>query len=520
MGGLDIPLAKLRMYVSDVSGHEQSIKPVVDNTWTEQTLTYNNRPEKGASVSTFTPGSSGWMEVDITSFVSANTGSILSFAIDSSGSNAYGFHSAEATSNRVELVVYHGASFSPSPSPSPTPTATPTPTLGPSGSPTPTAAPTPDPDGYKGPSYSPVSAPTGEKPQSKLWYNDGIWWGSLFDSGSEEHRIHRLDWSTQTWIDTGVVIDPRNSADADILWDGAKLYVASVVPFSSSSSNRAQLRRFSYDSSTDTYALDSGFPVTIKSGTAMETIVLAKDTTGALWVTYTNMNAVWVMRTTTSDSTWGTPVNPPVAGVANLSPDDLSTIIAYDSKIGVMWGNQIDMSYYFATHVDGANDMTWESSRALAIPEGADDHINLKSLSGDPAGRVFAAVKTSRNNSDDPLVMLLVLRPDGTWTDHTVTTVAEDETRPIVTIDQQNRQLYVVATSPCCNGGTAYYKQTSLDAISFPAGPGAVLMQSATDACINNVSSTKQNLTGSTDLVVIAGADCTDFYFHNKIDLP
>src|SRR5512133_2179870 len=25
-----------------------------------------------------------------------------------------------------------------------------------------------------------VSAPTGEKPESKLWFNDGIWWGSLY----------------------------------------------------------------------------------------------------------------------------------------------------------------------------------------------------------------------------------------------------------------------------------------------------------------------------------------------------
>ena len=374
--------------------------------------------------------------------------------------------------------------------------------------------------GYRDFSYSGASAPTGQKPQSKLWFNDGIWWGSLFNSGTEEFRIHRLNWATQTWTDTGVVIDTRNNSDADVLWDGAKLYVASVVPNSTSSSNRAQLWRFSYNTATDTYTRDSGFPATIVSGVAMETIVLAKDSTGMLWVTYTNVNAVWVARTTTSDATWGTPFTIPVAEAANLSPDDISAIVGFDSKIGVMWGNQNNMAYYFATHSDGAGDMTWQTSTALAIPEGADDHINLKGMSGDPAGRVFAAVKTSRNNPDDPLVVLLVLKPDGTWTNHTVTTVAESETRAIVTIDQQNRQLYVFAAAPCCSGGSVYYKQTSLDAIAFPTGMGPSLMHSATDSCINNVSSTKQNLTGSSDLVVIAGADCTDFYFHNKIDLP
>ena len=342
----------------------------------------------------------------------------------------------------------------------------------------------------------------------------------MFSSGAQEYRIHRLDWATQTWTDTGVAIDSRLQASADVLWDGTKLYVASVVPNSTSSAHRAELRRFSYNATTDAYAIDSGFPVTIVSGVAMETIVLAKDTTGALWVTYTNMNAVWLARTSGTDSTWGTPFTPPVAEVANLTPDDLSAIVAFDSKIGVMWGNQTNMTYYFATHSDGAGDMTWQSSTALAIPEGADDHINLKALSGDPAGRVFAAVKTSRNNSNDPLVMLLVLKPDGSWENHTVSRVAENQTRAIVTIDQQNRQLYVFAAAPCCSGGTVYYKQADLDAISFPGGPGTLYMQSASDDCINNVSSTKQNVTSSTDLVVIAGADCTQFYFHNRVDLP
>jgi len=186
----------------------------------------------------------------------------------------------------------------------------------------------------------------------------------------------------------------------------------------------------------------------------------------------------------------------------------------------VMWGNQNNMTYYFATHADGAGDMTWQSSVALAIPEGADDHINLKALSGDPAGRVFAAVKTSLNSSNDPLIFLLVLKPDGTWINRTFSPVSEQQTRAIVTIDEQNRMLYMFATAPCCSGGTAYYKQTSLDTLSFPLGPGSSFMQSASDVCINNVSSTKQNLTSATDLVVIAGADCTDSYFHNKIDLP
>jgi hypothetical protein len=322
------------------------------------------------------------------------------------------------------------------------------------------------------------------------------------------------------WSDTGVLIDPRPGADVDALWDGTKLYIASVVPNGTTTANAAQLRRYSYDASTDTYTLDSGFPIAIVSGAAMETIVLAKDTTGRLWVTYTRNNAVWVARTTANDSTWDRPFTMPVADVSNLTPDDISSIVAFDGKIGVMWSNQNTQEYHFATHADGAADMTWQSSVALAIPQGADDHINLKALSGDPAGRVFAAVKTSLNSASDPLIILLVLKPDGTWANHTVSRVSENQTRPIVTIDQHDRKLYVFAAEPCCSGDVIHYKQAALDAISFPSGAGASFMDSSTDNCINNVSSTKQNLDSSTDLVAIASADCSGLYFHNIINLP
>ncbi|KPV48726.1 hypothetical protein SE17_36530, partial [Kouleothrix aurantiaca] len=34
-----------------------------------------------------------------------------------------------------------------------------------------------------------VLAPTGEKPQSKLWYNDGRWWADMFSPAARAHRI-------------------------------------------------------------------------------------------------------------------------------------------------------------------------------------------------------------------------------------------------------------------------------------------------------------------------------------------
>ena len=42
-------------------------------------------------------------------------------------------------------------------------------------------------------SYAPLGgSPTQTKPESKLWFNDGAWWATLFSPAAGAHRIHRL----------------------------------------------------------------------------------------------------------------------------------------------------------------------------------------------------------------------------------------------------------------------------------------------------------------------------------------
>ncbi len=45
------------------------------------------------------------------------------------------------------------------------------------------------------------STPTGEKPESKLWWNDGFWWGSLctpdVGGANDGYHIYRFDVATQ-----------------------------------------------------------------------------------------------------------------------------------------------------------------------------------------------------------------------------------------------------------------------------------------------------------------------------------
>ncbi|MCA9967492.1 MAG: hypothetical protein KC423_24755, partial [Anaerolineales bacterium] len=91
---------------------------------------------------------------------------------------------------------------------------------------------------------------TAEKPESKLWYHDGSWWGVMWSTSANSYTIHKLDWNTQTWSNTGVAIDDRKGSLADALADGNKLYIVSHVWTATGATTTAgqggELYRYSY----------------------------------------------------------------------------------------------------------------------------------------------------------------------------------------------------------------------------------------------------------------------------------
>jgi uncharacterized repeat protein (TIGR02543 family) len=371
-----------------------------------------------------------------------------------------------------------------------------------------------------------IRTPTAEKPESKLWWNDGYWWGSLWSTAANSYRIHRFNVASQCWENVGPDIDNRTQSLSDALSDGDKLYIASHIFSNTGSSttaaNAGRLYRYSYDSGSQTYSLDSGFPVTINLAKS-ETLVLAKDTAGKLWITWTQGGKVKINRSTTNDLTWGTAFDLPVQG-GNTKGDDISSIIAFTgNKIGVMWSNQTDLKTYFAVHIDGNSDTQWEPrEEALAdasLGPVADDHINLK-MTSDDGGNLYAVTKTSLTNLNHPLIYLLKRTSSGVWSRHVVGKKIDDHTRPILLIDDENRRVYVFAKSDRSTNGTIRMKSASLDDLVFPDGVGDMFIRSNTDVDINNPTSTKQNVNGTTDLLVLASDEGTRNYMHNFLDLP
>jgi hypothetical protein len=396
-------------------------------------------------------------------------------------------------------------------------------------------------------SYAGVTnPPTSDKPQSKLWFNDGSWWANMFDTVSKTWHIFRLDRQTQTWVDTGTQVDNRPETLSDALWDGQKLYIASQwVTISTteapkaSLSKPARLYRYSYLAATKTYVLDAGFPVAINNNSS-ESLTIDKDSTGRIWATWTQVSgssttgftsAVYVNSSPTGE-VWGTPMVLPVSG-AQPGPDDISGVVAYNgNKIGVLWSNHLDDTMYWAWRTDSQPLTNWTGGVAVHGPKQADDHLNLKTIQADQAGRVFAAVKTSLDElagspSSSPQINLLVFKPGtGSWSSTPFGTLADCHTRPIVMLDEENAEVHVFATAPSTSGcayagapGTIYEKVAPIDNPVFAPGRGTPIIRDAASANMNNPTSTKQSVNSSTGLVVLAGNTSTKTYWHADLAL-
>jgi hypothetical protein len=394
------------------------------------------------------------------------------------------------------------------------------------------------------------TAPSGEKPQSKLWINDGSWWGSLWSTTTKAFDIKRFD-DVQGWVDTGVAIDSRDKSLADMLWDGTHLYAISAIRQGGASSDpTVRLYRYSYHASTLSYSLDAGFPVALftpASSADLETTTIDEDSTGQLWATFTYANdpgncptlascpagrSVLYTHSGATDLQWSTPAVLPVAHASDVSGDDISTVVHFGTSIGVMFSDQNAdangaSADYFAVHADGAPDGTWSEETPLQGVLMADDHLNLKAA---PDGRVYAAVKTSRNDAlvpdpADPMILLLERTTDGVWHQTTFDTVASADTRSQIVLDPSQGVLYQFATYPPSGayeaGGWIYCKAASMDAPLFAPGRGTPFIQFGADDHLNNFSSTKQPVSATTDLLGIATDNSTGklYYAHNLLNL-
>jgi PKD repeat protein len=377
-----------------------------------------------------------------------------------------------------------------------------------------------------------TDSPTADKPENKAWIAHGSWWADMWDTDTSSHRIFRLDRTTHKWVDTGVTLDNRASTQSDTLFDGTHLFISSHVIASANNKavNGKPTRLYRYSWIGGQWVLDAGFPIQIQTYST-ESFTIDVDAAGVIWATWTRGGKVYVTASTTSGDNATVSFLPPwvlSAPGANttVNADDISAVVSYyGDRMMIVWSNQIDSNLYYAVHANGAPVTSWTGGVANTGPLMADDHVNLKSLQSDAQGRVFAAVKTSRNDAadrqpTDPLIELLTFKPlQGTWSAATFGTVADSHTRPIVVIDEENQSVHVFATGPSKEGvvayqGTIYEKTSPLDNPAFAPGIGVPVIRDGSSANMNNATSTRQAVNSTTGLVVLASNAATQRYWH------
>ncbi|XTR52132.1 PKD domain-containing protein [Pseudarthrobacter sp. So.54] len=270
-----------------------------------------------------------------------------------------------------------------------------------------------------------------------------------------------------------------------------------------------------------------------------ESMTIDKDSTGAIWATWTQVagnstsgftNTVYVNRSAVGGTSWSSPFVIPVTN-PHPAPDDISAIVAFGSnKIGVMWSDQLTGSVRWATRTDGTSPTATSSWKVQDAAKGnklADDHLNLKTLQSDSTGRVFAAIKTSLNdtstNQSLAQLILVVFKPGtGSFSTSTIATVGDCVSRPQIILDTQNNMVHAFHTAPgtgvsgCAYSGipgAIYEKTASMDNPVFASGRGTPVIQDGASANMNDVTTSKQSVNSTTGLVVLASNNVTKRYW-------
>jgi len=339
----------------------------------------------------------------------------------------------------------------------------------------------------------PVSTVTADKPQSKLWFHAGHWWavlpsGAVSPSGTWLWRLE----TTNKWTPV-LRVAPGTStrADAKSFGDVVHVFLWSAAP---------QLVSLEYEPALDSYVPWSVRPTaTPLTLTDSETATIDVDTTLRLWLSTESGSKIL---TYWSDYPYAR-FNGPFAQATNVLEDDISVVVALPlplpSRIGVFWSNQHTERFGFRTHIDGDPPTTWSADEvpakqsAVNVNGGmADDHMNAAVASD---GTLYMAVKTSYNSPSQPLVSLLVRRPNGKW-DDLYQVEQGTGTRGIALLNEPLGILRVVYTASS-SGGSILYRDSALKPIAFGARHTLI------SGNLNNATSTKDNWTDS--LVVMAG---------------
>jgi hypothetical protein len=229
--------------------------------------------------------------------------------------------------------------------------------------------------GTQGPAFDTNgSAPTGEKPESKVWFHDGTWFAVLYGT-SGEASIWRLAADHTGWADTGVTIaSDETDVRSDVLADGDDLLVAThrfTTNATPTATGESRLYAFTYDAQTNSYdAADTanGQDHEVINQRQLEALTIDKDSAGTVWATWVQGDAVGAsiayhvyVAHEQADGTWASMALPDTT----VSADDISALRhAGNGDLVVLFSQQPSTDtgeMLFSTHHDGDAADAWSA---------------------------------------------------------------------------------------------------------------------------------------------------------------
>jgi len=334
-----------------------------------------------------------------------------------------------------------------------------------------------------------ITGNTGEKPQSKVWSHDDIWWAVLPNqSGTKLWQL--IDTK---WIDVLHLSDSTNTK-ADIRAIGNVTHILLYQGWNS------ELVSVEYDIMNKMYKPWSARPdpVRINLEKLGETATIDIDTSGRMWLASDDETEIHVRWSDSPYVKW----SKPITIATGISADDICAISTFpDGSTGVLWSNQKTKRFGFRLHVNGTSPDNWladeipASGSAITLKLGmADDHINF-AVALD--GTLYAVVKTSYDTEGYPLIALLVRRPNGNW--DKLYNIDDEGSRGIILLNEKGNNLVIIYSS--YRDHQIVFKKSDLKKILF--GERCTLLNSNNETgSVNNVTSTKQNY--NNEIVIIA----------------
>lgn len=366
---------------------------------------------------------------------------------------------------------------------------------------------------YAGPSYSSqfTTAPTRAEDQSKLWFHDGSWFALMADPKGNVVRVGRL-MPDHSWQPTPTVVNPSAGDVGDALQAGDVVHVVAHR-----SNGNLVYVRLTWDPASNNYRASA--PVQVSGRVTQGPATIAADASGRLWVGFATAATVLVFYSDDGGATWSQ--NNALFFASTGVTAQISRLIAFDDKVGIIYSDQPGNAFKFAWHRDGDIPTAWTRETVFPGQAAASSHVDIVRVPG-PPDTLVAIIKTARGDhtepADSPMFQLLTRTPDGRWSASPISTVGDRLNEPVLQLDLATRSLYLFATAP--GGITA--KRTSLSDLRFGPGPGETVVLNPSGAASGSLvgpSVSKDPADARSGIVVLASDTHDRIYRHAELPL-